>query len=370
MLDLPGRTQFFSLAASRGQGRAYWRQTAHGPAEREIHVLHVRTAEGLEGICTVGDARHSTLRPHELEQMRWLAVGEDALDRTGLRDRMHHATRTAFLSPGWFGAFDNCLWDIAGKAENRPVHELMGSHRPRCEAYYNIGSGDLDQSLADADRALELGYRAIKDHYAQPWRRNAVWLRKLRGHVGADVALMHDAAGCQYTLAEAIEIGRVLEEEAFLWFEEPLSDRNLVGLQTLCRTLDVPVLALETLMGDMELSRAWLEVKATDLVRANGRVGATSLLELAAFAAQRGTSVELNGPGGLFGLVHAHLVCAIANTSRYEYFPDGSRDDLGREIGLLNPPVPAAGFIQPPPGPGWGAEWDWARFRAKTVATL
>ncbi len=370
VLDLPGRSSLFSLARAREDGRFYWRSRTLGPAESEIHVLHVRTTEGIEGVCTVGDARYSTLRPIELEHMRALAVGHDALDKKGLRDLLHHAARTAFLAPGWFGALDNCLWDIQGKAEGRPVHELIGTVRPHGEAYYNIRSGDLNTALADAEYAMGEGFAALKDHFAQPWRRNCDWLGRLRQTVGGAIALMHDAAGCQYTLDEALAVGKVLEETDFLWFEEPLPDRSLVELQALCKSLSIPVLALETLMHDMDLCRAWLQVGATDLVRANARVGVTSLLDLAEFAVQHNTSVELNGPGGLFGLVHAHMVCAIPNTSRYEYFPDGSRDELGREIGLLNPPMPANGVIKPPAGPGWGAEWDWKRFRAKTTATL
>jgi L-alanine-DL-glutamate epimerase-like enolase superfamily enzyme len=91
---------------------------------------------------------------------------------------------------------------------------------------------------------------------------------------------------------------------------------------------------------------------------------------LAHLAELHGTRIEFNGPGGLFGLVHAHLVCAVRNTSYYEYFPCGTRDALGKEIGLLNPPVPVAGHIAPPQAPGWGAEWDWDWFRKRRVAEL
>ena len=123
-------------------------------------------------------------------------------------------------------------------------------------------------------------------------------------------------------------------------------------------------------MHDVDLAPAWLQVKATDLVRANARVGTTGLLRVAAYAAEQGSSVELNGPGGLFGLLHTHLIAAIPNTSRYEYFPGGSRDKLGLEIGLQNPPVPIRGTMEIPDEPGWGAVWDWRRFKEKTVADL
>ena len=93
-------------------------------------------------------------------------------------------------------------------------------------------------------------------------------------------------------------------------------------------------------------------------------------LKLAHLAELHGANVELNGPGGLFGLVHAHLVCALRNTSYYEYFPGGSRDEAGAEIGLLNPALPQAGTIAPPDAPGWGAEWDWTYFRKVRVAEI
>ncbi len=104
--------------------------------------------------------------------------------------------------------------------------------------------------------------------------------------------------------------------------------------------------------------------------RANARHGTTALLKLAHLAELHGAQIELNGPGGLFGLVHAHLVCCLSNTGYYEYFPGGSRDEIGKEIGLLNPPLPQNGMIQPPTSPGWGAEWDWTYFRKHRIAVL
>ena len=165
-------------------------------------------------------------------------------------------------------------------------------------------------------------------------------------------------------------MGRGLQELDYGWFEEPLDDRDQAGLQHLCQALDIPVLAPESLMHDFTLSALWLTSGATDLLRANARHGTTPLLKLAHLTAGHRRTIELNGPGGLFGLVHAHLVCAIDNTTYYEYFPGGSRDQAGKEIGLLNPPIPQNGHIAPPAQPGWGAEWDWDYFNKKKVAEL
>ena len=78
-----------------------------------------------------------------------------------------------------------------------------------------------------------------------------------------------------------------------------------------------------------------------------------------------GTFEEMNGPGGLFGLVHAHLMCAILNTSYYEYFPNGSRDIIGKEIGLLHPSLPGEGHVVPPRNPARGTRGAGEHRRAR-----
>jgi L-alanine-DL-glutamate epimerase-like enolase superfamily enzyme len=302
------------------------------------------------------------MRKEELEQLRILTIGEDPLDRERLNAKLNAATRTMFSRPGWFGAFDNCLWDIAGKVAGLPVYALLGRARASCPAYYNFGGATIEAAVEDAQAAVAAGFPAVKDHFRGSARENIAGFQAIRQAVGEGIDLLHDAALCHYTWQEALRVGRALEELGYGWFEEPLADCEQGQLQQLCATLDIPILAPETLMHDLQLSARWLISGATDDLRANARHGVTQTLKLAHLAELHGQRIELNGPGGLFGLVHAHLVCAIQNTSYYEYFPGGSRDERGKEIGLLNPPLPQQGRITPPMEPGWGAVWDWDYF--------
>jgi L-alanine-DL-glutamate epimerase-like enolase superfamily enzyme len=364
----------FQLDEQVRGGQRRWLRRSLGPAQDHLHVLHVRTDEGIEGVCTVGDARYRTMRARDLEALRTLTLGEDPFDRERLNEKLHAATRGLFARAGWFGAFDNCLWDIAGKAAGLPVVALIGRARARCPAYYNIGGGRGPDAariaVEDAQRAVAEGYPAVKDHFCDTPAANIALFRAVRAAVGPEIDALHDAAQAGYSYAQALRIGRVLEELGFGWFEEPLPDARQAELRRLCAALDVPVLAPETMMHDVDLSAQWLISGATDHLRANARLGATSLLKLAHLAELHGAQIELNGPGGLFGLVHAHLVCALRNTSYYEKFRGRSRDEAGREIGLLNPPLPQSGHIAPPDGPGWGATWDWDYFRKVRTATL
>ncbi len=132
----------------------------------------------------------------------------------------------------------------------------------------------------------------------------------------------------------------------------------------------MPVLATEMIMHDSGLSTQWLIQGGTDRVRANARHGTTQVLKMAHFAEMYGANIEMNAQGGLAGLLHAHLGCCIDNTDYYEYFdmaPDSNRLE-GELWGLMNVPLIIDGHIAPPDRPGWGAEWDEARFRARVAA--
>ena len=371
VFELPTNTPYFDLKKQQRGDRHIWRSQPVASRPDQIHILQVRTDEGIEGICTVGDARYTTMRAIDLEHLRHLTIGQDPLDRTELNDKLATATRHVFTMPSWYGAFDNCLWDIAGKAHGQPVYKLIGKVRARAPAYYNYRSGgSLEDALNDIQRALDLGFPAIKDHLSHEVATNIKWFEAVRAECGDNIDIMHDAAGARYDLNDALRIGETLHQLNYRWFEEPIPDRHFNQLRHLCTELDVPVMAGETLMHEPEICEVWLEQGACDILRANARNGTTATLNLASHAAERNTNIELNGPGGLFGLVHAHLACAIQNTTYYEYFPGGTRDEIGKEVGLINPPIPKNGHVTPPDGPGWGAEWDTQYFESQRIGTM
>jgi L-alanine-DL-glutamate epimerase-like enolase superfamily enzyme len=159
-----------------------------------------------------------------------------------------------------------------------------------------------------------------------------------------------------------------MEDLDFLWLEEPIHEQKMNLYQELCRELTIPVMATERLMHDIDITAQWLIQGATDRLRARATFGTTQVLKLAHFAELYGTNVELNGHGGLFGLIHATLGCCIDNTDYYESsgrFPgrEGHRK-AGEEWGLLNAPLIEDGYITPSDSHGWGAEWDENKFQS------
>ncbi|MCH7801014.1 MAG: hypothetical protein IIC24_05645 [Chloroflexi bacterium] len=333
-----------------------------------VQIIRVRTDEGVDGICTVGDWRYTEMHPQQLGQLRQLAIGENPLNRERLYSKLRSAAR--FYDQAWFGGFDNCLWDIAGKVSGLPVAQLLGGAKQRVQAYYNITGNSLTELVKNGETALENGYEVLKDHLPYDAKKNIRLFHELRKSFGDQVGLMHDAALTQYSYEEALKVGRALEAEDFIWLEEPLPDRQLENYVRLTDALDIPVAGAETLMHDPELTALWLRSGAVDVLRVNGRHGTTPVLKLANFAEMHHANVEPNTYGPLFGLVHAHLNCGIGNIRWFETSPPFDGAKMGEEIGLLNPVVPQDGWVTFPDTPGWGAEWDWNQFEKKRVATL
>jgi L-alanine-DL-glutamate epimerase-like enolase superfamily enzyme len=327
------------------------------------NFIEVVTDEGIIGRCT------TFMLPHQIELLRNQVLGEDVRDRERLYQLLHKGTRWLYQPPGWFGDFDNCLWDILGKAAGLPVYALIGKVRDRFPVYLTSGDGTLADYLSQIEQGRAMGINAYKFHSFKGGQADIPIFETVRREVGPEYGLINDPV-CSYDLREAIEVGHLMEELGFIWLEEPFHEQKLSDYQMLCRELTLPVMATEMLMHDSGLSTQWLIQGGTDRLRANARHGTTQVLKMAHFAEMYAANVELNAQGGLAGLIHAHLGCCIDNTDFYEYFSmtsDGNRAE-GELWGLLNGPLIVDGHIAPPDTPGWGAEWDEERFRVRVVA--
>lgn len=331
------------------------------PAQQTF--IEVATDAGLRSRCT------TTMLPHQVEILRNQVLGEDVRQRERIFQMLQKGTRWVYQPPGWFGDFDNCLWDILGQVANLPIYALVGRVRERFPVYLTSGDGTVADYLRQIELGRAMGIQAYKFHSYKGGKADIPIFQEVRKTVGPDYALINDPV-CSYSLREAIEVGRVMEELGFVWLEEPFHEQKMNLYQELCRTLTIPIMANEMLMHDMGLSSQWLIQGATDRLRANARHGTTQVLKMAHFAELYGANIELNGQGGLFGLLHAHLGCCIDNTDYYENFymsADGNRAQ-GEQWGLLNAPLIADGHLAPPDGPGWGAIWDEKRFQSLVVA--
>jgi L-alanine-DL-glutamate epimerase-like enolase superfamily enzyme len=82
-----------------------------------------------------------------------------------------------------------------------------------------------------------------------------------------DMTLMLDPAGVDYSMAQAVRVGRRLEALDFRWLEEPFYDRFFDKYTTLVATLDIPIAASEATSHGPAGVAQFIRANACDIVR-------------------------------------------------------------------------------------------------------
>ena len=153
---------------------------------------------------------------------------------------------------------DMALWDIKGKALDRPVYDLLGGPvRESVPLYSHVApADDIEACVADARRQVALGYEALKlDPFGPEKRkhhrryldgkispgaaRHAVELMsELRKAVGPDIELMIDAHG-NFDVSTATQLCNAMLPFDLTWFEEPLQPESVDAMRQLRRNTDI-----------------------------------------------------------------------------------------------------------------------------------
>ncbi|MBV7331857.1 hypothetical protein KFU94_27235 [Chloroflexi bacterium TSY] len=147
-----------------------------------------------------------------------------------------------------------------------PIGEMLGLCRDRMPVYRTGSHYNETPEMAatEAQQMKEEGYHGYKLTFFDGPARDIPRLRAAREAVGPNFPLMLDCvSGLNFT--QALQVGRVLDELNFHWFEEPIPDRHVDMLKRLAQELAVPILATETVML-RELPQ-YIQQHAVDLAR-------------------------------------------------------------------------------------------------------
>ena len=147
------------------------------PAQQTF--IQVETDAGITGRCT------TTMSPAQAAILRVQVLGEEPTgSRKTISDVAQRETRWVYQPPGWFGDFDNCLWDIAGKAAGLPVYALVGRVREQFPVYLTGGDGTVADYLRAIEAGREIGINAYKFHSYKGGKADIPILREVRETVG------------------------------------------------------------------------------------------------------------------------------------------------------------------------------------------
>nr|WP_319490005.1 enolase C-terminal domain-like protein [uncultured Caproiciproducens sp.] len=327
----------------------------------DVVVIKLTTDTGIEGISTALAARSGQVTEAYLnDNIAPIIMGRSPYDREKIWYELWNIDRHLTFFPVYLpGPVDVALWDICAKAANLPLYQYIGAYREQLPVYASgLFHSAADDYINEALYYKSRGIRCYKAHPPGPYQLDMEIHRKLREAVGPDMQLMSDPVA-EYSLDEAIKVGRDLEKLNYVWLEEPFRDFELNKYTQLCSALDLPIAATETTRGCHWGVAQVINQKAADIVRADvsWKCGITGTLKIAHLAESFGMRCEIHTTTMNFmDLVNLHVSCAIRNCEYFEYFVP--EDDFKFPMsGLL--PIDQNGMITVPKSPGIGAELDW-----------
>lgn len=323
-------------------------------------IPRLRTSNGLNGL---GDASQSTddgqcirFLKQYLDMMRGRSVFDVAWFR-------HASAPVCAQNGGNFGrtpssvaasAFEQCLWDLQGKALGLPAYELFGGRiQQRIRLYANINRSTEDRTpagfAANARRAMEAGFDAVKlapfddmpaglpdrvqlDHFVQLGIDCA---QAVRDVIGAKRDLLIDVHS-HFNRQDGLELVRRFEPLNLYWIEEVCPPEPVENLAAIKKVAKMPTAGGEQIHG-VRGFYPYIKAEAVDIVMPDVKVagGMLELKLIAGMAEGAGLMCSPHGPASPIGnAAAAHVVATVPNFEIFEY----SFGEVPWRAELVDPP--------------------------------
>ena len=357
---------------------------------RYFIFLKLSTADGIDG---VGEVYNAAFAPDVVVKMiedvyARHVEGMDPFRIESLWRNVYgrgYSMRPDLSLMGVLSGLEMALWDICGKAVDKPVYELLGGRvhdALRTYTYIYPPEGqdahaaspvysDPDAAAERAADYLGQGFTALKfdpvGGYSnfdprQPslvaLDRSEAFCRRLREACGTKADLLFGTHG-QFTASGALRLARRLEPYDPLWFEEPVPPEMPEEMALVARQTKIPIATGERLATKYEFARV-LELRAASILQmALGRVG--GLLEAKKIAGMAEAHYAQIAPhlycGPIEGAANIQLSACSPNFLILESIErwDGFHGQL-----LERPLRWEQGYVIPPEEPGLGVELNEA----------
>jgi D-galactarolactone cycloisomerase len=341
-------------------------------ARRGGGLLELETEDGVVGIGEVWGP--STVAAAYLDIVRSYFIGtslhaQRGVQRMILSKHYHFGTQNSLIA--LFSGIDIAAHDAIGKTLGVPVCDLIGGRqRDRVPVYASGGYFTLDDDqLAALARQLEphadRGFPAFKIKIGRGPEDDRARVALARRIIGDGPMLTVDSNG-NYTLDQALESMRRIDEFRIGWYEEPLAPQDWRGYAELRRRAPMPVATGEALYEQFDFLRlvqdGLADVLQPDLALCGGLSVARFIGELCATAHLR---VSPHVWGTAIGLAAAtHWVAALSDYPHNGNVPAPTlvEYDIGdnplRDRLLVEPLIPENGLLRVPTGPGLGVRLD------------
>jgi L-rhamnonate dehydratase len=305
-------------------------------------LVEVEADDGTIGIGSAG-AFHGGAKQLIDEYYAPLLLGHDPRRHEFLWQRMYRTTvrfgRSGSAMCG-LSALDIALWDLHGKAEGKPVYDLLGGRSQSdlpCYVSRLYALDDLEELKQEARGWVNAGFQRMKQRFGYGPKdgpagleKNVALVRAVREAVGEQVELAADAY-MGWDVGYAIAMAERLREYRLSWMEEPLMPHEVEGYLELKRRCPWQRWSCgEHAYGKWEF-RDLIVRRVVDILQPDvNRVGGiTEAIKICALAEAEGLPVIPHSN-------EAHNLHVIFSRSAHvcpmvEYFPD-VEPDTGNEL--------------------------------------
>lgn len=216
-----------------------------------------KAAVGSSGSCaSIVSCIENELKPQ--------LIGKDARNISRIWEHVYNGTRDHYslsrgrkfpilgrrgLTISAMSGIDTALWDIKGKALKAPVVELLGgSCRDKMPAYASGGWAKADAIGEQLLGYTQKGFSGVKMRVGimdQTVAESVKRVQAAREALPDHIKLMTDAHGT-FSVPEAKQFTKGVEDCNLYWFEEPISPDNKIGTAEVRANTFIPIAAGES----------------------------------------------------------------------------------------------------------------------------
>lgn len=333
-------------------------------------LVRIETDDGLVGWGEASSSPSMTGETVEsmMAAIRYLApylLGSGLEDIPAISKRMD---RAFYGNHGAKSAIEIALHDALGKAQARPVYELLGGkRRDRAPMLRLIASNNTDADVAEAQRARAQGYVAfkVKVGTGAP-AADAERTRRVCEALDGDVLISADA-NQGWSVAEALEFVRALEGSGLDFFEQPVMGDDIAGMAKIAAATDIAIGCDEGVHRADDLRRHHDARAARGAsLKAVKLGGLKPVCEAAALCEALGMRVNLAGKMAESGIGAAALLHLAAAVPTLDWGVSPTSPYLTEDV-IVQPLKLSEGYAHVPTGAGLGIEVDEQRVRKFTI---
>ncbi len=339
-----------------------------------------KAAVGSSGVCaSIVSCVENELKP--------ALIGKDASQINKLWEHVYNGTRDHYalkrgrkfpilgrrgLTISALSGIDTALWDLKGKMLEVPVVALLGGAcRDQMPAYASGGWADVDRIGEQLQGYVAKGFTGVKMRVGvmdETVEKSVARVKAAREALGNDIKLMADAHGT-YSVPEARQFCRGVEDCNLYWFEEPLSPDNKQGTAEVRAATSIPIAAGESEYTSFDV-RDLIAVRAIDVVQPDAAIigGISEAVRVSHLASVYQLELAPHCWGSAFSFMAGVNVAFASQAATIIEFSLGGNPMMYE---LVQEKIEAKeGMIAAPQRPGLGLtlNWDFVKEYAQKIS--